>query len=258
MSRAVPAVSRALDILELFRAEEELSAPQIVTRLGLPRTTVHELLNTLADRGYLNRLGDEGTRYRLGVRLFELGGAYESRLDLAREGTVAAAVVSARSQETVHVAVRDGDEVLYVAKTDSTHSVRMVSAVGRRLPAHCTAVGKMLLSSLSRTEFDVLYPPGRQLAKMTARSLGTPAELWQALDRVRTDELAHEFCESNDAVSCVAAPVHDRTGAMVAALSLSVPVHRWTSVPGSQWDEWAREGAAHLSLSLGAPAKPAR
>src|SRR3954454_7175117 len=149
MGRAVPAVTRTLDILELFLDRPSLSAPEITERLGLPRTTVHELLSTLTDRAYLIAMPGQPTRYRLGMRLFQLGSVFADQLDLSQEALQVAREVAAACDETVHVAVLDGTEVVYVAKVDSTHPVRMVSAVGRRLPAHCTGVGKMLLTGLT-------------------------------------------------------------------------------------------------------------
>lgn len=255
MARAVPAVSRAFDILELFLREPALSAPEITARLGLPRTTVHELVNTLVEREYLAEAGDTH-RFRLGVRSFELGSAYGERLDVAQEGWQVAEQVAARCQETVHVAVRDGVEVLYVAKVDSTHPVRMVSAVGRRLPAHCTAVGKVLLSALDRADFDALYPRGQRLPTMTARSVSSATALWRALARVRESGVGSEYCESNESVACVAAPVYDRRGAMAAAMSISVPVLRWTEERTREWEQLIRDGAADLSRRLGHPAPP--
>jgi DNA-binding IclR family transcriptional regulator len=171
MARAVPAVSRALDILELFLTDDTLSAPEITARLGLPRTTVHELVNTLVDRDYLTAEAGAPTRYRLGIRLFQLGGHFADRLDFTREAQEVAAEIAAACGETVHVALLDGSDVVYVAKVDSTHPVRMVSAVGRRLPAHCTAVGKVLLSALPPEAFEARYPPGRALPAMTAASI---------------------------------------------------------------------------------------
>jgi IclR family transcriptional regulator, KDG regulon repressor len=97
MGRAVPAVGRALDILELFLDQERLSAPEVAGRLGLPRTTVHELIGTLVDRSYLAPAGGQPVRYRLGMRPFQLGAAVAQHLDLAREAQQAAAEVAACS-----------------------------------------------------------------------------------------------------------------------------------------------------------------
>jgi IclR family transcriptional regulator, KDG regulon repressor len=251
MGRAVPAASRALDILELFLVTPVLSAPEIGRRLGLPRTTVHELLGTLLDRSYLTQVPGQPVRYRLGVRLFQLGSVFAENLDLAREAQKVAADVAAACDETVHVAVLDGGDVVYIARVDSTHPVRMVSAVGRRVPAHCTGVGKMLLSGLSAKALDALYPRRRQLATMTSRSIPTAARLRAALDEVREHGLAYDNGESSEDVNCVAAGVYDHTGAMVAAMSISVPTTRWNDITRAKWAELVRSGAATLSENLG-------
>ncbi|CAM5726538.1 DNA-binding IclR family transcriptional regulator OS=Streptomyces violarus OX=67380 GN=FHS41_003360 PE=4 SV=1 [Streptomyces violarus] len=139
MGRLVPAVTRALDILELFLdGDGTLSAPDIVRRLQLPRTTVHELVTTLAARKYIVPVPGQSGRYRLGVRPYQLGARYAEQLDLAAEGQQVARSVAETCDETVHVAILEDTDVIYIAKVDSTHAVRMVStAAGRRLPAHC-------------------------------------------------------------------------------------------------------------------------
>ena len=251
MGRAVPAVARALDILELFLDLPEASAPEITERLGLPRTTVHELVTTLAARSYLVPVPGQPTRYRLGMRVFLLGSSYAEQLDLAREAQEVAGQVAAACDETVHVALLEGTDVVYIAKVDSTHPVRMVSAVGRRLPAHCTGVGKMLLSASSPEALDARYPRDRDLPAMTPRSITSPTRLRTHLAEVRKAGIAYDNCESNDAVQCVAAPVYDRTGTMVAAMSISVPTIRWDRQRRTEWTKLVREGAATLSRRLG-------
>src|SRR5205823_15111138 len=128
---------------------------------------------------------------------------------------------------------------------------RMVSAVGRRLPAHCTAVGKMLLSGLTAEELDARYPPGSPLPAMTPNSITSLAKLRTHLRLVREEGVARDDCESNEAVGCVSAPVYDHTGRMVAAMSISVPMIRWTEERRAEWTELVRGGAAGLSRRLG-------
>ncbi|MEZ7007393.1 IclR family transcriptional regulator [Streptomyces sp. AD55] len=252
MGRLVPAVTRALDILELFLdGDEALSAPEIVRRLGLPRTTVHELVGTLVARRYLVPVAAEPGRYRLGVRPYQLGSRYAEDLDLAAEGRQVARGVAETCDETVHVAILEDTDVIYVAKVDSTHAVRMVSAAGRRLPAHCTSVGKMLLASLPEPELDARFPDGTELAAMTPNSITDPAVLREALAGVRARGVAVENRESNADVSCVAAPVRDRSGRVVAALSISVPLIRWSEERRAELERLAVEGAAELSERLG-------
>lgn len=252
MGRVVPAVARAADILDLFLADAEtLSMPEIIAALGLPRATVHDLVSTLVGCGFLAPVPTQPHRYRLGLRLFQLGSTYAERLDLPREGAHVAAEVAGRCDETVHVAVLDGTDVVYIAKVDSTHSVRMVSAVAKRLPAHCTAVGKMLLSGLSDTDFAARYPADHELVAMTANSITSADALRKEVTDIRGRGLAFDNCESNASVACVAAPVYDRSRDMVAAMSISVPTVRWTDDVADRWAAMVTDGAGRLSTLLG-------
>ena len=166
-------------------------------------------------------------RYQLGVRLFQLGSVFAQQLDLAREAQRVATEVAAECGETVHVAVLEGTDVIYIARVESTHPVRMVSAVGRRLPAHCTGVGKMLLSDLSAQTLNALYPKQTTLPSMTPNSIPSLSRLKTELAEIRTRGLAYDEAESSEDVHCVAAGVRDHTGEMVAGLSISVPITRW-------------------------------
>jgi DNA-binding IclR family transcriptional regulator len=244
-----PAVVRSLDVLELFMdARHGLTAPEVVKRTGLPRTTVHELLTTLAERKYLRR-DDQTATYHLGLSVFRLGNAFAERLDLHAVGQRMAQSVAKDCDETVHVGMLEGSDVVYLCKVDSTQSVRMVSRMGGRVPASCTAVGKALLAYLPDAERKRLL--GKGLAKLTPRSITEPHVLANQLDQIRLTGLAYESGESNPDVSCVAAPVRDHTGAVVAAMSISVPDMRWKLRSPEQWGALAAEGAARFSTELG-------
>jgi DNA-binding IclR family transcriptional regulator len=251
MGRAVPAASRALDILELFLDAPVLSAADVVHRLGLPRTTVHELLGTLVDRSYLLLVPGQPLQYQLGVRLFQLGSVFAQQLDLAREAQRVAAEVATECDETVHVAILDGADVIYIARVESTQPVRMISAVGRRLPAHSTGVGKMLLSSLPEEALDALYRDRDELPAMTARTITSLARLRRELAEIHARGLAYDEAESSQDVHCVATGVRDHSGAMVAAMSISVPSTRWSEARRELLAELVRTGAGRLSAGLG-------
>lgn len=252
MPRLVPAVTRAFDILEAFRADARpLSVPDVAARLSLPRSTAHDLVRTLVCRGYLRALDDQPHKFELGLRVFELGSVYAASLDLPREGRQVARAVSTTCNETVHLAVLDGTEVVYIAKVDSTQAVRMVSAVGRRLPAHCTAVGKMLLSGLSDRELVARYGRSRSLVSMTPNSITAWPSLRRELAVTRARGLAFDDCESNIDVRCVAAPVYDRDGQMAAAMSISVPLTRMRPKRREELAALVKQGAQDLSRRLG-------
>ncbi len=252
MPRLVPAAARAFDILEAFLGDPgPLSVPAMAARLELPRSSAHDLVRTLVSRGYLHALEDQPNKFVLGLRVFELGSLYAAGLDLPREGRQVARAVSAACNETVHLAVLDHTEVVYIAKVDSTQAVRMVSAVGRRLPAHCTAVGKMLLSGLSDRALIARYGKSKSLAAMTPNSITSLARLRRELVVIRARGLAVDDCESNSDVRCVAAPVHDREGQMVAAMSISVPVTRMRPKRREELAVLVKQGAQDLSRRLG-------
>jgi IclR family transcriptional regulator, KDG regulon repressor len=252
--RLTPAVVRSLDILELFLdARHGLTAPEVGQRTGLPRTTVHEMLTTLAARKYLRR-DDATATYHLGLSVFRLGNAFAERLDLHAVGLRVARPVSEKCDETVHVAVLDGSDAMYVCKVDSTQSVRMVSRAGGRVPAHCTAVGKTLLAHLPEAERRRLLK--EDLERLTPESITEPHVLANQLDEIRKRGLAFEHGESSADVTCVAAPVRDHSGTVVAALSISVPNMRWHYRSVQEWEQLALAGAQTLSCELGFTSEP--
>ncbi|UQA97384.1 IclR family transcriptional regulator domain-containing protein [Streptomyces halobius] len=138
-----------------------------------------------------------------------------------------------------------------MAKVDSTHAVRMVSVTGRRLPAHCTAVGKMLLASLPDEELEARLEECEELVALTPNSITDPDTLREELADITTAGIAVEHREANPDVSCVAAPVKDGSGAVVAALSVSVPMVRWSQDRERELAELAEKGAGDLSAGLG-------
>lgn len=252
MGRLVPALSRGLDVLELFLDRQTLSAPEIVRALELPRTTVHELLNTLTARGWLVVVGAD-SRYQLGVRSFEVGSTYLRSLDLVASARRVAERLAAETGETVQAGVLDEDQVVYVVKVDSIHPVRLVSSVGARLPAHCTAIGKALLSGLSGQRLDELFPLGTELIGLTRNSIRDPDRLRSALTRIRRRGVAFEERESNPEAACVAAGIRDGHGEVLAAMSISVPTSRWTPARKRELAELVRAATDDLSREFGAP-----
>lgn len=252
MARIIPSVSRALRILELFLNDQyPLSIPEIVRRLGLPRTTTHELVYTLIHSGYLRRDAHLSNKVFLGPKVLELGHVYVGKLDLLAEGRKIAEGIVAKCDETVQMAILEGTEAVFVAKVECSKMVRLVSEVGSRLPAHCTAVGKMLLSSLTESDINILYKGKDNLEKMTENSIGSLSQLKHELSVIRKRGLSYDDCESNIDVRCVSAPIYNHTGKMVAAMSISVPISRITLPKQDELSVIIRKGAKEVSKNLG-------
>ncbi|MGV8873012.1 MAG: IclR family transcriptional regulator [Rhodococcus sp. (in: high G+C Gram-positive bacteria)] len=251
MARLTPALVRTFDILEMFLDVDDrgLTATDIVDETHLPRTTVHELLVTMVARKYLRRDDDTG-RYHLGISVFQLGNSFADRLDLLTVGRRVTQRVAARCDETVNFGILDGESIIYLCKVESTKAVRTISRAGGRLPASCTAIGKAMLAFLPEPALTAMANQV-EFPAITPRSITDPAELIDQLARVREVGVAYEAGESNPDVSCVAAPVRDHRGDVVAALSISVPDMRWTLRSEDEWASIVLDGARELSRELG-------
>jgi DNA-binding IclR family transcriptional regulator len=171
--------------------------------------------------------------------------------DLLSEGQGIVSEMARACDETVHLAILEGNEVLYIAKEEGTNTIRMVSAVGRRFPAYGTGVGKMLLSALPPAELDRLYPPDLPLAPITPHTITDPVALRQELAEIRVRGYAIDEEESTPGLCCIAAPVFDSHGAVVAAISVSVPTVRFTAERRAALRQLVQQGAGRLSHILG-------
>jgi DNA-binding IclR family transcriptional regulator len=227
---------------------------EIAAELELPRSATYELVSTLRAHRAVDVTGSG--EVVLGSKLFMLGSAYADTVDLAQMAATAAQAAAARAGDTVQVAILDGAHVLYIAKAESRTALRLVSSVGRKLPAQCTALGKVLLAALPPERYAQVLPALEWVA-LTPTSITTAAELERELAQIREQGYALDDCESNEDISCVAAPVRDRSGETVAAMSASTLATRMTAERREELREIVVDAAAGLSAALGhAPAHP--
>jgi IclR family KDG regulon transcriptional repressor len=251
--RLVRAVTRACAILDLLaQAREPERISDVGRKLGLPRNTTYELIRTLM---HLNLVQMDGPgRVRLGFHLFELGSTYAQSIDLIREARLVAREVVNQCNETTHVAVLEGREVVYLAKEEGNQAVRILSAVGRRVPAHGTGVGKAILACLPRAEIGRRLQ-GIQLEKMTANTVTDIDLLFQELDETRKRGYALDHQESSPGVCCVGAAVRDDRGEVVAGMSISAPASRMTPEREGELAALVSAAARRLSQRLGHPTR---
>jgi DNA-binding IclR family transcriptional regulator len=247
--RIVPALDRGLRILTLLASEEKrMKVADIAQLLDIPRSATYELIHTLASHGAIRQL-DNG-EVDLGPRVLALGSAYGRRLDFVQTAQSKAQEVMQQCDETVQIGVLDDRHVLYLAKADSNRQVRLVSTIGSRLPAHCTAIGKVLLAFLPEDELAARLD-GVKLEALTERSITDRKALAKQFAAIRKEQIAPEACESNLDVACVAAPVWNAQGENIAAMSIAVPVSRMTDARRKELNAIVKAGAASLSLELG-------
>lgn len=213
-------------ILDLFTVERpEWGVREVAATVGVPRSSAHQVMASLVETGLL-QCRARG-RYRIGWRVVELSEALRGTVDVRScAGPHLDRLVEAYG-ETTHLAVMERGRVLYVDKVLGTHNISVQGAkVGSRLEAHCTAVGKVLLARLEDTELSRMIDTG-SLRRLSATTITDPIALWSDLRQVRTVGYAVDLGETLTEVHCVAAPVRDEMGSVVAALSISVPSTRF-------------------------------
>lgn len=210
-------LGRAVRLLAAFRPDDdEVGLAELARRTGIPKPTAHRILGELAEWELVERTA---TGHRLGVRLFELGALapLQRRLRETAEPFLADLLETTRS--TVHLAVLDGAEVVYVDKLSSRHGPVLASRLGGRMPAHCTGVGKALLAHSSSSALSQMFRCG--LRRRTPRTLVAPGLVLRELSTVRRRGIAEEHEESTRGIACVAAPVIGEDRQAVAAVSVT-------------------------------------
>ena len=196
-----PAVTRAGAILDLLaeNAREAAGPSELARRLGLPKSSIANICNALADIGLVRRIG---TGFALGRKLAELGGAYLASVDQVQEFYEASRLLPTGSEETVQLAILDGLEMTYLARHDGRQPVRLTSQIGRRLPATVTATGKAALASLDEDELERRLATIVALPVLTTNSLGTLDALRADLATVRRRGYAIDDEETVEGVVC--------------------------------------------------------
>lgn len=220
----VPGLERGLKILTEFSPREPvLGAPELSKRLKIPRTTVFRLLQTLESLGFLER-ADKDRNYRLGVAVLRLGFEYLSSLELTDLGLPIIEALRNDTGLTSHIVIRDGRDVVFVAKAQS-HAPIFSSVkvnVGTRLPAYATTHGQVLMSDMTLDELKKLYPEP-ELERFTKQ---TPATVEDLYERVCDDaRRGYAISESSfeRGISVVSAPVRNDTGRIVAVITTTIP-----------------------------------
>ncbi|MEV0127870.1 IclR family transcriptional regulator [Dactylosporangium sp. NPDC050688] len=222
----VKSAGRTLDVLEVLADRPRAwTLVDLARELGIPKSSLHGLLRTMTARGWV-RADETGTRFRLGMRALQVGAAYLDGDDSVAVVSGVLDELSRRLGETVHLGRIDGDQIVYLAKRDSTHRLRLYSAVGRRLPAHATALGKALLAQHPDGDVDRMlrFP----LQRLTAGTVTQRGELHRALAEVRAAGYAVDREENAEGIMCFAMAV-PLTDPATDAVSVSVPTTRMSA-----------------------------
>jgi len=247
----VDAAAKALDLLMEFSFREpRLSLADLATRTGIPRPTAFRLLTTLEQAGFVAKVGGE---YQLGIKCFILGNVVAASLDLREKALRHLQDLRDATGETVHLAVLEAWQVLYLERLQSPQPIGfMRSRIGGVVPAYCTSLGKTLLAFRPAAEVE-RWLRTQTLKAMTPDTITSPRKLLKDLRTIRergyaTDEQEHEL-----GVRCIAAPVSNHSGDVVAAISVAGPADRMPRpLAGGALAAALAAAARAISVELGA------
>jgi IclR family transcriptional regulator, KDG regulon repressor len=242
-------VLKALDVLEtLAYSAQPLSAPEVAERCGLTRPTTYRLISTLAARGYV-ATGQDG-RYRLGSKMLSLSKRLIEHAQLPQMARPDLEELCRVTGESVHLAVLEDHEVLYVDKVESVRAAPMYSVVGTRNPLHSTSLGKAILAFLPDNERELLLSR-IAYTERTPNTITSRADLEKHLDLVRMNGYAIDDIENEDGIRCVGVPVMGNNGVPIAAISISGPIVRMTQERAIELASALRETGKRISEKFG-------
>jgi IclR family transcriptional regulator, KDG regulon repressor len=243
-------IDRAVQILDCFGFDHpELSVSEVGLITGLHKSTAHRILMALEYNDLIKQNPETG-KYHLGIKLFKLGHQAVSQLNLRETCRPFLIRIMNKTQETVHLAILDDDEVLYLDKVEGPHALRMPSRVGRHIPTYCTSLGKAMLSCLDEQEVKRILRK-QALKAYTPNTIKNLDLLLADLRAIRNRGYSIDNEEIEIGLRCVGAPIRDHTGTMIAAISVAAPSARLTEQKIPVAGRQVMELAAAISKELG-------
>jgi len=223
--KIIQSIDRALQVLELFSLEKsEWGVTEISKALNIYKSNVHNVLSTLAGRGFIKK--DPNTeKYSLSIKYFELGSIVIKNMDLRKIAHPYIEELSKEFNETVHLGVLDKGRVVSIEREESDKSLCSHVEIGKRTPLHCTAVGKAVMAYLSEDEINLIIR-GKGLEKFTENTITTKKGLENEFKKIREQGYVVDNMEHEEGVRCVAGPIRDYTGKVIASMSVSGPAFR--------------------------------
>jgi len=246
----VQSLGRAFGIMEeIARHRDGIGLAELSKRVGLHNSTTFHLVKTMVSLGYVRQIKDN-KRYRIGRPLFALAASALDEVEMTSLATPVLEKLSHDTGEGTQFAVRSGDAVVVLARTSGQGAFQLTDRVGGVRPAHCTAIGKIMLAALSAEQFG-RFLERADLKASTPKSIVKASELRREIEKVRNAGMAIDDGEYDTELRCVALPVRDFSGQIIGAVGLSGPVWRLSHEVLQKHARAVRAAAAQLSAEFG-------
>lgn len=246
---SVSSVMKVFGILQALGEDRDHGITELSQRVMMSKSTVYRFLQTMKSLGYVAQEG-ESEKYSLTLKLFELGAKALQNVDLIRSADVEMRELSRLTKETIHLGALEEDSIVYIHKIDSLYNLRMYSRIGRRNPLHTTAIGKVLLAWRDRSEVQEILSEV-EFRRSTANTIVTSEALLNVLDQVKVQGFGEDNEEQEEGLRCIAVPVFDRFGVVIAGLSISFPTIRFSEEGKAEYVAMLHRAARNLSDQMG-------
>ncbi|RSL33970.1 IclR family transcriptional regulator [Salibacterium salarium] len=246
----IQSLDRALKILDLFdEYHTELKITDISDKMLLHKSTVHSLLKTLQKHQYIEQNPENG-KYHLGMKLFERGNVVIQSRDIRSVAKEYLYALSKDTGQTVHLVIQDGKEGIYIDKVESTSATVLYSRIGRRIPLHCSGVGKALIAFQSDREIADIFE-NYEFIKRTENTITNKEDFLKEIEIIRQKGYAEDLEENEPGIRCLSIPVHDHTARVTGAISISMPSMRVQEKDIEKYVTLLKKAGTQLSQKLG-------
>ena len=245
----IQSIDRAVAILECFNEEKkELRLSEISEKLGLNKSTVHGIATTLKYHGFISQ-DKETQKYRLGIRFIEFGDLVTNSLNIRNATLSVIDEVCGKIEETIHVAILDGLDIVWIEKKECNKSIKTSTKIGARLPAYTTADGKIILCYQDKDKINNYLP--KRIPKFTPNTITGKAGFIKRLEEARKNGYIIDNEEFVEGIKCVAAPIFDHEGNVRFSLSTTGPAFRMTEEKIEELVIIITEAANEISRRIG-------
>lgn len=247
--KGVQVIDRVFDIIELLAIEPDgLGVSDVARRLALNKSTAHRILNAITERGYLEKTV-EGT-YSLGIQFVELASSKLSGIELTTEAKPYLYELTNKLGQSSHLAILDGRDAVYIDKVEVTKNLRLYSQIGKRIPAYSSALGKSLLLDMEDSVILSLLSSQR-MERFTNTTLTTPQAVLEEIKEARVTGWTIDDEEHDEGIRCIAAPVYDYRGKIIASVSSAGPSNIYTEDRYEEISKLVIEAAQEISIRMG-------
>lgn len=243
-------IERIIKILDSFSLDEpELTLKELTNKTGLPKPTVYRIAEALNKVNILSK-DDNVSKYRIGVKLFELGSLYLETLELRKLAFPEIEKLSKYTEESIHMGVLDGNEVTSIEGLGSTHNLQAKLWIGKRSPIYCTSIGKAILAFLPKKEQEEILTT-IEFKRYTKNTITDKKNLKKELESIRRQGFALDNEEHDEGIMCVGAPIFNNKGEVVASISISGPKIRMKEQKLEKYKKLLMDSVKRISDKLG-------